>query len=417
MLKIHKSHSKKLLLISITAILGISSLLGLTYYPNPVHAKIVNDNPYPPIHPNLEDITYMQDMTAEVCQNTYGHASKQLIDKRDNKTYWVTKLMDGNCWMTQNLELINKTISAEDSDFDSGTFTIPESGNRFTTMTEESAQAYYDPTYGGYYNWYTAVAGKNFYSDSTTSICPKNWSLPSGSGNKSFENLFLAYGPYQEGTLFYGNQNITDSPINLRFGGEISGNSVQGAGSTGYYWIASYLSRLKFDTSVTLSYKYGSWIGVPIRCVAKGEPIIRPEVTHENNVSITINPTISLDVVNEVEVKKSDTNPSTAAFSALVASNQPYSVSISSANPVLTSSTSSATIPSKSGLLNTNDNTWGIKLSTASTYEQITTTPKLFYSSSSPESKSLPFTIGISTAPDLPNGEYSTDITITATQN
>ncbi len=34
-----------------------------------------------------------------------GFASKQLRDVRDGKYYWVTKLADGKCWMTQNLDL------------------------------------------------------------------------------------------------------------------------------------------------------------------------------------------------------------------------------------------------------------------------------------------------------------------------
>lgn len=48
----------------------------------------------------------MQDMTHSICQNVDIEESElQLIDVRDNKIYWVAKLKDGNCWMTQNLEL------------------------------------------------------------------------------------------------------------------------------------------------------------------------------------------------------------------------------------------------------------------------------------------------------------------------
>ncbi len=66
---------------------------------------------------NLQSLTYMQDMTNSICANTKGtdgqevtadlhnEPSKQLIDIRDGNTYWVSKLADGNCWMTQNLNL------------------------------------------------------------------------------------------------------------------------------------------------------------------------------------------------------------------------------------------------------------------------------------------------------------------------
>jgi hypothetical protein len=47
----------------------------------------------------------MQDMTHSICANTDIKGSElQLIDVRDNKIYWVAKLKDGNCWMTQNLD-------------------------------------------------------------------------------------------------------------------------------------------------------------------------------------------------------------------------------------------------------------------------------------------------------------------------
>lgn len=50
----------------------------------------------------------MQDMTPAVCNaaTISGEASQiELVDIRDNNIYYVTKLMDGNCWMTQNLDL------------------------------------------------------------------------------------------------------------------------------------------------------------------------------------------------------------------------------------------------------------------------------------------------------------------------
>ena len=47
----------------------------------------------------------MQEMTSEVCASTATGVSAQLKDVRDNKYYWVTKLADGKCWMTQNLDL------------------------------------------------------------------------------------------------------------------------------------------------------------------------------------------------------------------------------------------------------------------------------------------------------------------------
>ena len=74
---------------------------------------------------NLSELTYMQDMTSTICENTMDYvdketyATKQLIDIRDGKSYWVAKLADGNCWMVQNLGLNlspNNTLTPQDTD-------------------------------------------------------------------------------------------------------------------------------------------------------------------------------------------------------------------------------------------------------------------------------------------------------------
>lgn len=66
------------------------------------------------------DIEYMQDMTPQVCGKVTAREQKQLIDKRDNKKYWVIKMKDGSCWMAQNLALDivgeNQTLYPETSD-------------------------------------------------------------------------------------------------------------------------------------------------------------------------------------------------------------------------------------------------------------------------------------------------------------
>ncbi len=53
----------------------------------------------------FNQIYYMQEMTPEICASAKEHEEGQLVDKRDNTIYWVAKLKDGNCWMTQNLDL------------------------------------------------------------------------------------------------------------------------------------------------------------------------------------------------------------------------------------------------------------------------------------------------------------------------
>ncbi len=70
---------------------------------------------------NMMDLVYMQDMTPELCvatpisEDLKSPLTKQLIDTRDGKAYYVAKLADGNCWMTQNLDLdITAQMIAQD---------------------------------------------------------------------------------------------------------------------------------------------------------------------------------------------------------------------------------------------------------------------------------------------------------------
>ena len=65
-----------------------------------------------PAAKQITDLTYMQDFAtlsdvdyAGVWNSMREWAQFQLKDSRDNKTYWVTKLGDGNIWMSQNLDL------------------------------------------------------------------------------------------------------------------------------------------------------------------------------------------------------------------------------------------------------------------------------------------------------------------------
>ena len=64
----------------------------------------------------------MQDMTTNICESTSlvdEQNTLQLVDIRDNKLYWVTKLRDGHCWMTQNLGLDLSpatTLTSNDTD-------------------------------------------------------------------------------------------------------------------------------------------------------------------------------------------------------------------------------------------------------------------------------------------------------------
>ena len=92
-----------------------------------------------PLPQNFAEIEYMQHMTPEICASANEGDTKRLIDSRDGKLYWVAKLKDGNCWMTQNLELdltSGKSLTPELSDVSANwnpgatTFTSAQEGVR-----------------------------------------------------------------------------------------------------------------------------------------------------------------------------------------------------------------------------------------------------------------------------------------------
>ena len=96
----------------------------------------------------MSEISAMQDMTPEFCASVtkYGAGkTARLKDLRDSKMYWVAKLADGNCWMTQNLELdlsTNTPLTSELSDVSSSwtptnsTYTSAQDGSMSDTVVQ-----------------------------------------------------------------------------------------------------------------------------------------------------------------------------------------------------------------------------------------------------------------------------------------
>ena len=94
-------------------------------YSNQVVVSVVANPAYVP---NLTQISNMQDMTTEICNASTVGQTNRLTDTRDGRLYWVAKLADGNCWMTQNLDfnipeggLTNENGLAAKTDLPDGT--------------------------------------------------------------------------------------------------------------------------------------------------------------------------------------------------------------------------------------------------------------------------------------------------------
>ena len=196
----------------------------------------------------------MQDMTSTICNKTEAiGAQLQVLDIRDYKLYWISKLADNHCWMTQNLDLdldSNRTYTHWDTDLGwstengntidenatwqpirstinfSGTNvsewrnsgTEPFSANpgdvyyytsnsdandiQYNSLQECTEAGHSDCLHyhaGNYYNWSAAVASNNTtnlvvkYEESPDSICPSEWRLFKNSSNSEAKKLINSY--------------------------------------------------------------------------------------------------------------------------------------------------------------------------------------------------------------------------------
>ena len=171
-----------------------------------------------------------------------------LTDNRDNQTYAIAKLTDGNCWMIENLRLADThkegnttapttlTIANTNNPINDGiTVTLKHNysdANTYTNLSSNSDVAYDADTapdgwciadsaacddqsrlrtdntanratnpidstgnmysYGNYYNWYSATAGNGTYGkssgDTEGDLCPAGWHLPTGHSSSDLKS-------------------------------------------------------------------------------------------------------------------------------------------------------------------------------------------------------------------------------------
>ena len=262
-----------------------TNLTAGNYEKSVLFTAVAHANPAKTLH----SISKMQQMTPEICAATttpnktattldtdgshYGDPNyaptKTLTDTRDNNTYTVSKLADGKCWMTQNLRIIDKTLTPADSDVTSN-YTIPASSlSGFISYNTSNAYVNSD---GGFYNWYAATAGTGTTAltvngqNTTVSICPKGWRLPTGGGSGEFLVLYNNYN---------SSSSLRSNLVNLTSSGYVFSNSRYYQGSDGYYWSSTVDSSygaysLHLNTSNVDPVNYGTkYYGFSVRCIAR----------------------------------------------------------------------------------------------------------------------------------------------------
>ena len=274
-----------------------------------------------------------------------------LTDTRDGDTYAIAKLTDGRCWMIENLRLADThqdgantvpttlTTSNTNNPLNDGTTvtlkhnysdtitytnlsatssavydasTAPDgwcnaesaecydqsrivtdnTTNRATSPTNASSSIY---SYGNYYNWYSATAGRGTYNKNSGNtegdLCPFGWHLPTGTGSGEFGLLSNSLGGYKNSSDVAQQMDNTTTPSadimkkrlkqfpnNIVLSGTFTVNSnnaiFNNRGGYGNYWTSSSRSNnAAYSMSLATIVNPGigtifKWSGMPVRCIA-----------------------------------------------------------------------------------------------------------------------------------------------------
>ena len=257
-----------------------------------------------------------------------------LTDSRDGNVYTVAKLADHACWMTENLrlDLSNPSLNITPlntnnptADFISAVNQHPSSSDSFCTVNRsvcdnqvlfnssgvnESSEEYW-PSYGVYYNWYTATAGHGIYlmdnprERTEGDICPAGWALPTGYGiNGDYALLDIALGGKGGNEISTAMSNKWRSfPNNFLYSGQQNGDSITSRAETGNYhgaspssnnnsinmWLQS--NRVSVNTNGSAKYR-----GQTVRCLMQKYYTIHFDANTTESVTGTMhNQTAAID--------------------------------------------------------------------------------------------------------------------------
>ena len=220
----------------------------------------------------IADMEYMQDINAEIVQNTAEGATMTLKDKRNEQSYTVAKI-NGQLWMTANLALGSSTaitLTPDDTNISSN-YVLPKRGTSGTNYSgqyvwgnDTQCTSSSTTACAGYYSYAAATAGTNPSSGAAASdICPKGWRLPTRAEFIILTNIYI------------DDDKLVASPFLGVYAGYYYLISFRNGGSNGYYWSSTAGSSngayyLNFNSnSVGVDLNYGKYTGYSIRCVAK----------------------------------------------------------------------------------------------------------------------------------------------------
>ena len=274
-----------------------------------------------------------------------------LTDIRDGQTYAIAKLADNKCWMIENLRLADThqegantvpttltTTNTNNPLNDGNVVTLKHNyadTTTYTNLSSTSNVAYdettapegwcttdsaacddqsrlrtdntanrisYVPTsnmsttanlysYGNYYNWYSATAGRGTHGKNTGNaegdLCPIGWRLPIGAGSGEFGILSNSLGGYKNAsdvaqqmttsttpTSIIMGERLRRFPNNFLLSGDVHSGTLRNRGSAGSYWSSrplygSFAYKMYFNSSYVDpgTENFYKWGGSSVRCL------------------------------------------------------------------------------------------------------------------------------------------------------
>ena len=245
------------------------------------------------IDPTLFDISKMEDMNETLCHNTvtplpsateftsvYSEDNTKiprvtLTDTRNNKSYLVSKLADGRCWMSENLAYnLSTEVSYAHDSYGNVLYPTSNTGTEEGVLWENDRTLDYSfrpqdankQTAGVYYNSVAATRGSA--PGKYQGVCPDGWELPF---DNEYEELLGHYYGYTNNES--GVSSILSSPIfNFTKSGYYDGTTgeLKDYGDTVRYGTVNSGSFFTINEDGWSDYDYAEnfpQIGVPIRCV------------------------------------------------------------------------------------------------------------------------------------------------------
>lgn len=214
-------------------------------------------------------------------------------DARDNHTYWIQKLTDGKCWMLTNLAYAGggtntysdtRTLQNGTSDtattYTSAKYYIPTGASPTTSPKAPSTSTSGTGQYGYLYNFCGANAGQSGNGgcsssslvavDTTVSVCPAGWRLPTSGRDQDFEKLTIAINATDDSAGSVNLRSVWLAQYGGSWGGSFSGQGDYASYLSSSQSAYSSIYVLNFlDSNVDPSFYIGKSAGGLVRCVAQ----------------------------------------------------------------------------------------------------------------------------------------------------